>query len=80
MSPDLTLGIDAAGGECARRGLDGGWGGDPLFEGLGGWGFQLVITQVIPEGSGPDKESSYTVRRWSETLGKVWSSGLLGFL
>ena len=38
MSPDLTLGIGATGGECMHRGLDGGWGGDPLCEGLGGWG------------------------------------------
>lgn len=44
------------GGECARGGLHGGWGGNLLSEGLRDRGFHLVITQVIPAGGGPDKE------------------------
>ena len=71
MLQDLTSGTNMTGGECAHSGLDGSWDGSPLCEGLKSWSLHLVVTQVIPAGSGPDKESSRTVHCWSETFGKV---------
>ena len=73
-----NLGIDATGGECACKGLDGGRDGDLSCEGLNSWGLHLVVTRVIPASSGPDKERVpvllFGIKR-SEALGRVWSSG-----
>lgn len=61
------------------RDLDGVWGGDLMSEGLRGQGLHLVVTQMIPAGGGPDKEGLLVLIDVRKALGKVWSSGLLGF-
>ena len=54
-SPDLTVGINASGGECTCE-LNGALGGSPSSEVLKRGGLHLVVTDVVPVGGGADKK------------------------